>query len=102
MRVAVALADPDDVGFTQTLAEAHEILQRYRAASSHARLVIAAADARRLGHHHALPVEFLRYMAATLWRSDECSVRRPLPAGWFDQALEEVHPVRRALMAGYA
>ena len=50
-RLRVALADPDRVGFAQTLAGAYELLQHYTTASVTGRLLLdAAADARRLGH----------------------------------------------------
>lgn len=50
-RLRVALADPDRVGFAQTLAGAYELLPHYTTASVTGRLLLdAAADARRLGH----------------------------------------------------
>jgi hypothetical protein len=56
-RLAYALADPDRVGFAQTLAGAHELVEHYRTAPPLARLLLeAAADARRLGHRQALTI----------------------------------------------
>lgn len=77
-RVATALADRDRVGFTQTLAGAHELLDSYRTAPRLARLVLeAAADARRLGVQDALSQPLLAGLTVALWRAEHGSVRPP-------------------------
>jgi hypothetical protein len=86
-RIGAALADPNKLGFTQTLAGGPELLAHYRAAPAVAQLLLdAAGDARRLGHHHALPGALLKDMALALWRDERGSVTPP--EAWFDRALD--------------
>jgi hypothetical protein len=85
-RLARAIADADRVGFAQTLAGAHELLEHYRTAPPVARLLLdAAADARRLGHRHALTPELLHALTLTLWREERATTRPP--DEWFATAL---------------
>ena len=97
-RIADRRDDPSAVGFTQALAGAHELLEHYRIANPRARLVLdAAADARRLGHGHALPEVLLREMADGRRRAEQPprAAIRPLAAGWFDDAVAEAgRPLR--------
>lgn len=86
-RLFYAVADSNRFGFAQTLAGAHELLDHYRNADQPARLLLdAAADARRLGHFHALPARLLRALTLALWREQHGSTHRP-PTGWFPAAL---------------
>ncbi len=85
-RLARAIQDPDRVGFAQTLAGAHELLDLYRNAPTMAGLLLdAAADARRLGHTHALSRELLQAVAHALW-DDQHAPTLPL-GGWSNDAL---------------
>ncbi|MFZ0118878.1 MAG: tetratricopeptide repeat protein [Pseudonocardiaceae bacterium] len=87
-RLARAVADPDRCGFAQTLAGAHELLEHYHNADPETdRLLLeAAADARRLGHSHALSGPLLRAVTLALWREDNGPTSPP--TGWFDHALD--------------
>lgn len=70
-RLAVALDDPDGVGFAQTLTSAHELLQHYRNAPTMARhLFDSAADAHRLGHRTGLSESQLRAGTRLAWRQE--------------------------------
>ena len=85
-RLARAIQDPDRVGFAQTLAGAHELLEHYRNAPTMAGLLLdAAADVRRLGHTHALRPELLQAVAHALW-DDQHAPTLP-PGGWLKDAL---------------
>jgi hypothetical protein len=78
VRLARAVKDPDRVGFAQTLAGAHELLEHYRRAPTPARLLLdAAGDARRLGHTHALDTELLQALAVALWREEHGATSPP-------------------------
>jgi hypothetical protein len=87
LRIAAALADPNKLGFTQTLAGGAELLAHYCGAPALTRLLLdAAGDARRLGHRHALPAPLLEAMALALWRDERGPVTPP--EDWFSQALD--------------
>jgi transcriptional regulator with XRE-family HTH domain len=95
-RLARALRNPDRVGFAQTLAGSHELLEHYHAAPTMARLLLeAAADARRLGHSHAQAASLLEGMTRALWDESRAPT---LPAdGWFSDALAyATQPLRSA------
>ncbi|OXM44790.1 hypothetical protein [Amycolatopsis alba] len=86
-RLAAALDNPDRIGFAQTLAGGHELLQHYLTAPNHMdQLVLdAAGDGRRLGHASPLPRPLLRDIATALWREERGQTSPP--AGWFDTAI---------------
>ncbi|MBO1333730.1 trypsin-like peptidase domain-containing protein [Streptomyces sp. VRA16 Mangrove soil] len=70
---------------TQFLAGAPELVRRYKQASAAARAVLLAAmDARRLGHGALLPRAFLERAAPGYLSDDEWDV---LEEDWFDRAL---------------
>jgi hypothetical protein len=83
-RIAAALADTDEVGFTQTLAGGPELLRSYdHSASPVARQVLnAAADVRRLGHTRPLTMSLLEAVTRALWGVDHMH----LDAGSFRHA----------------
>ncbi|WP_410658318.1 helix-turn-helix domain-containing protein [Amycolatopsis sp. lyj-112] len=86
-RLRTALDNPDRIGFTQTLAGSHELLQHYLTAPNHMDqlLLDAAGEARRLGHTSPLSASLLRAIATALWR-EERGPASP-PPGWFDTAV---------------
>lgn len=78
-RLERALDDPDRDGFAQTLAGAHELLERYRTAPTVARLLLdGAADARRLGHTHALTAPLLQALTLALWGEQHGATSPPM------------------------
>jgi hypothetical protein len=87
-RIREALA-ATDYGFTQTMAGAPQLIQRWRLAETgfpYARAVIRTAiDVTRLGARSPLREEFLR-AAAPGYRSE--GDRTPVPPGWFKKALD--------------
>jgi hypothetical protein len=93
-RVAAALKDRDRVGFAQTLAGAHELLNHYNVGSRLARMVLeAAADVRRLGVSQAMSPSLLEAMTVALWRAEHGAVS--LPVDGLDAALAYVTaPIR--------
>jgi transcriptional regulator with XRE-family HTH domain len=85
-RLARAVADHDGFGFAQTLAGAHELLEKYQNAPRPAQLLLdAAAEARRLGHSHALTAPLLRAVSLALWREDHGPTMPP--NRWYDDAI---------------
>ncbi|MFD6072753.1 helix-turn-helix domain-containing protein, partial [Amycolatopsis lurida] len=86
-RLRAALNNPDRIGFAQTLAGGHELLQHYLTAPNHMdQLVLdAAGDARRLGHASPLSLPMLRAIATALWREERGQTSPP--SGWFDTAI---------------
>ncbi|WP_148311548.1 tetratricopeptide repeat protein [Amycolatopsis japonica] len=86
-RLRAALTNPDRVGFTQTLAGGHELLQHYLTAPNpmDQLLLDAAGDARRLGHTSPMSVSLLRAIATALWREERGQATPP--HGWFDTAI---------------
>lgn len=86
-RLRTALTNPDRVGFTQTLAGGHELLQHYLTAPNpmDQLLLDAAGDARRLGHTSPMSASLLRAIATALWREERGQASPP--PGWFDTAI---------------
>jgi hypothetical protein len=89
-----------DFGFTQAMAGAPHLIERWRDAEGHCRAVLEAAiDAARLGVQSPLPETLLRAAAPAY-----CSGRERAEAGpgWFDEALAygtaALHGVVSALM----
>ncbi|WP_336160008.1 hypothetical protein [Amycolatopsis sp. VC5-11] len=78
-RLGAALDDPDRIGFAQTLAGGHEILQHYLTAPTRMDqlLLDAAGDARRLGHASPMPAPLLRAIATALWREERGQASLP-------------------------
>lgn len=98
MRVAYALSS--DVGVTQALAAAPELMQRWRAAPDPycAAVIAVAADARRMGAEKPLTDSFL---AAALPGYLTANQRARAPSSWLADALryalEELHGSASAL-----
>lgn len=88
-RMQRALADADNIGFTQTLAGAHDLMELYRSPQySVTRLLLAAAaDARRLGFSAPLSTGLLHRLTLSLWREDHGALF--LEDSDFRDALEE-------------
>ncbi|WP_409496076.1 hypothetical protein [Amycolatopsis sp. cmx-11-12] len=86
-RLGAALANRDRIGFAQTLAGAHELLQHYLTAPNHMDqlLLDAACDARRLGHTSPITAPLLRATATALWRDERGQTSQP--PDWFDTAI---------------
>ncbi|RSN34670.1 hypothetical protein DL990_13620 [Amycolatopsis sp. WAC 01416] len=86
-RLRAALDNPDRIGFAQTLAGGHELLQHYLTVPNYMdQLVLdAAGDARRLGHTSPLSLPMLRAIATALWREERGQTSPP--SGWFDTAI---------------
>ncbi|WP_410658316.1 helix-turn-helix domain-containing protein [Amycolatopsis sp. lyj-112] len=86
-RLGVALENPDRVGFAQTLAGGHELLQHYLTAPNpmDQLLIDAAGDARRLGHTSPMTASLLHAIAAAHWREERGQAS--LRPGWFDSAI---------------
>lgn len=72
-------------GFTQVIAAAPQLVNRWNSADPYARAVLAAAvDASRLGARSLLPAGFLQVAAPGYCSPAE---RAQAPTGWFEQAL---------------
>lgn len=83
-RVRAALDHPD-VGFTQALAGAADLVRHWRQADRYARAVIdAAVDCRRLGVHGPLTEDLLRACASSLLA---VTANTESLDGWFDRAI---------------
>ncbi|MFJ7175466.1 hypothetical protein ACIQXA_03310 [Streptomyces massasporeus] len=85
LRLAWALGHADDGQITQCLAGAPELLERFHTAPPCPKaLMLAAIDARRMGHRNALPLSLLEqaaeaYLTDTQWET--------LGGDWLEQAL---------------
>ncbi len=96
-RIRVAL-DTSDAGVTQVLAAGPELVRHWEQAPEEQcygkALITAALDARRVGAHHPVTVEFLSVAAPAYLTPAQ---RATAPSDWLDQALAyAVTPVRGA------
>ncbi|MBF9129159.1 hypothetical protein I0C86_09240 [Plantactinospora sp. S1510] len=100
-RIRVAL-DSADYGMTQVLAAAPYLVRRWENAptSEAAAVITAAADARRMGIHRAVPAPLLRDATSGYLSAAE---RATLAPDWFDTALryatQRLHGATSALSA---